>query len=760
MKTKIFTAFLLLILMGAVSFAVYPINRTNVSNPRLLADLLRDRIGTLDDEVTTLQALATGGVYNNIGTGDVFYVDSATGSDGDTGVTWALAKATLDAAVGLCADNNGDVIYIAQNHSETLGTSTDGVDCDKAGITIIGLGNGDDRPLFDYDTTTDEFAIGAIGVTIYNLTFKPNINNVALAIDVENGGDGAVIWNCEFLEGETAGTDEFIDCIQIGTTATDVLVYGCKYTCSGTNANTFVDLTAATIARPWVVGNVIYGSFLEAPVYWGSAVPTLCYIAHNTITNIDVDQHCIEGTGNGTGMIAHNTLKCGDLDTCIDPGYMACIENYATTGTADTSAVLVPLAEIRDISGDVWYLDSVVGADAVTHGRSWAQSFATLNYAVAACASDNGDIIYVAPGHTEALTTSAVTLNVDGIKIIGLGVGSDRPTITFAHADSSIVISADDLMIKNFVFSSITATTDETIDITGPGVVLEGCTWIETGDFEHTISVTLDAAAENSTIRNCTFYGAGTGATSAISIVGGVIDHLVIEGCRIWGDFDDAGIYSDQVNTNALIKDCVISNRQTTDHAIELSGAMTGEIVNCMLFADTPGSVLDPGSMKCFGNLEVTAIDTGAVDVPRVLGRVYYSTDTTGAMSSNYDTTDSPVDLFTITGTILARLTAVCDTAVTSAGGAGTIAVGVVGDTAALLVSDAVDGTAFDTDFCWSSAQAPDTTSAEAGEWVLIPNGADIEMVISGANCSAGVITFYLQWIPLTSDAKVVPTAP
>ena len=52
--------------------------------------------------------------------GDVYYVDDATGSDDDNGTTWTLAEATIDAAIGDCTADKGDIIFVAPDHEETL----------------------------------------------------------------------------------------------------------------------------------------------------------------------------------------------------------------------------------------------------------------------------------------------------------------------------------------------------------------------------------------------------------------------------------------------------------------------------------------------------------------------------------------------------------------------------------------------------------------------------------------------------------------
>jgi len=66
-------------------------------------------------------------------TGDVFYYDPTSGSDLNDGTRSDQAKATLNAAIGLCTANNGDVI-VNMRGTETV---TETVAFDVAGITVI-----------------------------------------------------------------------------------------------------------------------------------------------------------------------------------------------------------------------------------------------------------------------------------------------------------------------------------------------------------------------------------------------------------------------------------------------------------------------------------------------------------------------------------------------------------------------------------------------------------------------------------------------
>lgn len=86
--------------------------------------------------------------------------------------------------------------------------------------------------------------------------------------------------------------------------------------------------------------------------------------------------------------------------------------------------------------GNSYFVDSgATGAADTRAGTSWATCLATIDGAINKCTANQGDVIYVAEGHTETYTTTGAkfTADIAGITIIGLGTGSDRPTISFGH---------------------------------------------------------------------------------------------------------------------------------------------------------------------------------------------------------------------------------------------------------------------------------------------------------------------------------------
>ena len=75
--------------------------------------------------------------------------------------------------------------------------------------------------------------------------------------------------------------------------------------------------------------------------------------------------------------------------------------------------------------------------------------FSTIDAAIGACTANAGDVIYVLPGHTEAVTATSLNVDVAGVSIVGLGQGSLKPTLTFAATSSAINVTAANCRLQN-----------------------------------------------------------------------------------------------------------------------------------------------------------------------------------------------------------------------------------------------------------------------------------------------------------------------
>lgn len=275
--------------------------------------------------------------------------------------------------------------------------------------------------------------------------------------------------------------------------------------------------------------------------------------------------------------------------------------------------------------GSVFHVGSTLtGASDNNSGKTPDRALATIDAAINKTTASKGDLIVVHEGHAETITGAAgIALDVAGVSIVGLGQGALRPTVTFGTAAAaSCDISAASTRVSNILFLNDIDSQTAMINITADDVTIEGCEFREGSAKQALIFINIGAAnndADRTKIYGCKFVSVATGATSAISLTQ-LQDGVEIVGNYIDGDFDDAGIQNPtgEICTNLLLKDNIVSNRQTGDHAIQLVSACTGLAIGNMMYADTLGTIFDPGSLKCLDNFETDAIDQAGVASPRV----------------------------------------------------------------------------------------------------------------------------------------------
>lgn len=181
-------------------------------------------------------------------------------------------------------------------------------------------------------------------------------------------------------------------------------------------------------------------------------------------------------------------------------------------------------------TGSIFFVHSGSGTNSATGGTNPDRPLASIDYAVGLCTANKGDRIYVMPGHAETLAgAGGITADIAGISIIGLGNGSNRPTITLGHTAATIAVSADNVLFRNL---RITSSVDEVVkcfDVTGKHCVIDGVDYFETATFQLIQFLLTTAAADGITVRNCRHHQgtAGTATQKWLQLVG--VDDCLIE---------------------------------------------------------------------------------------------------------------------------------------------------------------------------------------------------------------------------------------
>ena len=134
---------------------------------------------------------------------------------------------------------------------------------------------------------------------------------------------------------------------------------------------------------------------------------------------------------------------------------------------------------------------------------TFQKPFSTIEAAVSACLANTGDIIFVKPGHAETISTAAIlTLDKAGVSIIGLGAGSNRPTLTFTAAAANIPITAANMSIQNILFVANFLDVASVFTATGTATPtdfnIENCEFRDTTSVLNFISIVTGNATANS----------------------------------------------------------------------------------------------------------------------------------------------------------------------------------------------------------------------------------------------------------------------
>ncbi len=276
------------------------------------------------------------------GAGDRFFVDSATGTDvAGAGDSPDNAYATLDFAVGQAVANNGDRILLVEGHTETL-IADSGVDIDVAGLTIIGLGKGADRPTFTFTTdVAADFKLAAAGTHVENLVFIAGID--ALTGPVEISAADCSLVNCEGRD-DSVGNFETTDFVVLTTACNRCLIDGFKFIsdggAGGTQMQSVINMKSADeteIRNCHIVCDGALGCIED------ETASAQVYIHDNALESTNANDVCITLAATSSGEISFNRCKIATdaqatwISSANDCGLF---ENYGVNVDGETGVLI------------------------------------------------------------------------------------------------------------------------------------------------------------------------------------------------------------------------------------------------------------------------------------------------------------------------------------------------------------------------------------------------------------------------------------
>jgi hypothetical protein len=277
----------------------------------------------------------------NVYGGDVYWVDSNSGSNNNNG-NEKTPFSTIDYTVGRCTANNGDMIMVKANHAETV-SAAGGLDLDVAGITIVGLGSGANQPTVTLDTATAaDVDVDAADITVENIHFVANFADIAVVLDVN--ADDFTVRNCRFTQ--SGDNLNALVCVQDAASGTSdrITIEGCKaimYDASNTHFVNFAGTGTGHIVR----NNVLHGDWGTMAI-GGAGVITFCEIVNNIVGNIaSTTDAFISLASSATGAVVGNH-GAGAAAQANGVTATACVvsQNYYGVISEDLSAILDPIA--------------------------------------------------------------------------------------------------------------------------------------------------------------------------------------------------------------------------------------------------------------------------------------------------------------------------------------------------------------------------------------------------------------------------------
>lgn len=277
-----------------------------------------------------------------LATGNVFFVHSGTGINATgRGESPEAPFASIYYAVSKCTASKGDIVFVMEGHAESLSAATA---LAVAGVTIIGLGNGDNRPTVTLTGgTAAGYTIGAKNIKIANIRFlMTGITAIVAALAPGATSQYFTVEDCEFV----MSTTSIIAVQAIKLTHVDAsfcTIRRCRFYSPVVGATAAI-LSGVAHDRLRVEDCEFDGDFATAAINQTTAACTKCSFLRNIYYGDNASEPIIELYTGSTGVAAYNLSAVATLSAAgsIVGDALWKFENY-TNDTFANSGILDPV---------------------------------------------------------------------------------------------------------------------------------------------------------------------------------------------------------------------------------------------------------------------------------------------------------------------------------------------------------------------------------------------------------------------------------
>jgi len=214
-------------------------------------------------------------------------------------------------------------------------------------------------------------------------------------------------------------------------------------------------------------------------------------------------------------------------------------------------------------SGAIYWVHAGTGTDGAGYGRNPDAPLATLDYAIGLCTASKGDVVFCMPGHAENLgSATALTMDIAGVRVVGLGSGALRPTFSITAAAGTWNITAANCQVENVLILG------NYLNIVAAITVAAGATGLTLRNIETRensvilgalIQISVAALASDLTIDGYKHIGITAGMTAAatnVILCAGAADRFSLTNSRIYCFTSAAAV----ALSAAASKDIVLEN--------------------------------------------------------------------------------------------------------------------------------------------------------------------------------------------------------
>lgn len=204
--------------------------------------------------------------------------------------------------------------------------------------------------------------------------------------------------------------------------------------------------------------------------------------------------------------------------------------------------------------------------------------------------ASRGDHVMVAPSHAETLT-AALTLDVVGITVKGLGSGLERPTLTGNGTIDAVDITADNVEFDNFYFAApLTDAQTSMINVVGVGAQIKNIEGLGSVATENIVDcITVTATADDLLLENIKLWNSVVAVNSFLSLEGAA-SRVTVKNFRAFGDVATGGIIDAAKIDYLWLEDVIVGVVGTTMPAITLDSNPEGIAINVRA-AGTHGTI-------------------------------------------------------------------------------------------------------------------------------------------------------------------------